>query len=169
MSPIKRNVFKRGPRSVKKSLDAREDKYPVKKPARKTDEFREEKDDGYERRPASRTHSFDRRDRYIKKEREPLSLKRATGFTAAMPEPLKVHAAGDSGMQPVTAYKLRKGLAAAQKEILETIEDVSRFFAESRHIRELELDVSFSAEGQFLGFGRAGAATIKIKINPEDL
>ena len=41
-------------------------------------------------------------------------------------------------------------------------------FVDSYSISEIELTASFSADGNFMGFGVGEAASIKIKIKPED-
>ncbi len=35
-------------------------------------------------------------------------------------------------------------------------------------IKEIELSASLNAEGKFLGFGVGGAATVTVRIGPED-
>lgn len=64
------------------------------------------------------------------------------------------------------ASKLRKGLSAAQTEIKETLQEFATLLALDFEVSEIELSISFSADGKFLGFGVGGATTIKVKIRP---
>ena len=169
MSAVKRDSFRSGPKTIKRIADVKADKYSVKRTSKKEDEFREERHDSHERRPAPRSHGIAKRGGYEKREREPMLLNRMPASSPTLLEPTRGHVAAGSSMPPVTAYKLRKGFEAAKAEITETVDEIARFLSGSRHVREIELAVSFSTEGKFLGFGPGGAAIIKLRINPADL
>jgi hypothetical protein len=70
--------------------------------------------------------------------------------------------------QPVSANKLRKGFDKAKDEINSLIKEIASTMVESYSISEIELTASFSADGKFMGFGVGGAASVKIKIKPEN-
>ena len=68
--------------------------------------------------------------------------------------------------KPVSASKLREGLAAAQDDIKQSLQEIAAIMTMDFEIAEIELSMSFSAKGEFLGFGVGGAASIKVKIKP---
>jgi hypothetical protein len=70
--------------------------------------------------------------------------------------------------QPVPASKLRTGFNKAKTEINSLIKEIASTMLESYSISEIELTASFSADGKFMGFGVGGAASVKIKIKPEN-
>ncbi|HVN95805.1 MAG TPA: hypothetical protein VMT62_05215 [Syntrophorhabdaceae bacterium] len=62
---------------------------------------------------------------------------------------------------------LKKGFAKAKTEIRSMIDEVAGLVVSGEHkVSEIELSVSFSADGKFLGFGVGGETSIKIKIVP---
>jgi len=69
-------------------------------------------------------------------------------------------------MSLIPATKLRKGLAAAQTEIKESLQEIATLLTLDFEVSEIELSISFSADGKFLGFGVGGATSIKVKIRP---
>ncbi len=69
-------------------------------------------------------------------------------------------------IQPVPANKLRNGFEKAKTEIKDMIEEIASILTSEYKIKEIELEVSFSADGKFLGFGVGGSTSIKIKITP---
>jgi hypothetical protein len=69
--------------------------------------------------------------------------------------------------QPVPASKIQIGFKKAKVEINSLIQEITSTMVESYTISEIELTASFSADGNFMGFGIGGAASIKIKIKPE--
>jgi hypothetical protein len=69
-------------------------------------------------------------------------------------------------IQPVPAGKLKKGFEKAKVEIKGMIDEVASILTGEYNIKEIELEVSFSADGKFMGFGVGGSSTIKIKIAP---
>ncbi|MFH1442089.1 MAG: hypothetical protein ABIH18_08645 [Candidatus Omnitrophota bacterium] len=68
--------------------------------------------------------------------------------------------------EPVPASKFRNGFLKAKEEIELLINDVVKTMKTEYAIKEIELAVSFNAEGKFLGFGIGGAASMKIKVAP---
>lgn len=68
----------------------------------------------------------------------------------------------------VPPSKLRAGIIAAQAEIRKSLDDIVSIMAQDFEIYEIELTASFSADGKFLGFGVGGAATITIRIRPNE-
>jgi hypothetical protein len=71
--------------------------------------------------------------------------------------------------EPVDTSALRKGFDKAKKEINDMINEIAGIMTASYNISEIELTISFSADGKFLGFGVGGAASIKIKIAPTSI
>jgi hypothetical protein len=68
--------------------------------------------------------------------------------------------------KPVDASSLRKGLEKAKRDIKNMINEIADIMTAQYSISEIELSVSFNAEGKFMGFGVGGATSIKIKIAP---
>lgn len=66
----------------------------------------------------------------------------------------------------VQASALRKGFETAKKEIRAMVDEVAGIMNDDYKIGEIELMVSFSADGKFMGFGVGGATSMKIKIVP---
>lgn len=64
------------------------------------------------------------------------------------------------------ASKLRQGMIKAQAEIRESLQEIAATLSMDFEISEIELSVSFNADGKFLGFGVGGATSLKIKIKP---
>lgn len=71
-----------------------------------------------------------------------------------------------SSVSLTPASKLRKGLTAAQTEIKESLQEIATLLTHDFEVSEIELSISFSADGKFLGFGVGGATSIKVKIRP---
>ena len=57
-------------------------------------------------------------------------------------------------------------MAKAQSEIRESLQEITAALSMNFEISEIELSISFSADGKFLGFGVGGATSLKIKIRP---
>ncbi len=72
----------------------------------------------------------------------------------------------DAKSEPVSPTKFAKGLKSAKFAIKETISGFTDFMTQDMVISEIEFSVSFSAKGEFLGFGIGGDASVKIKICP---
>jgi hypothetical protein len=64
------------------------------------------------------------------------------------------------------ASKLRAGITKAQDEIKESLQEIATLMTMDFEVAEIELTISFSADGKFLGFGVGGATSIKVKIKP---
>ena len=109
------------------------------------------------RKPAKRT---------TKKKRKKKLTKAPTGFRrnplgeVLIPD-------GDSIDTIVPPSKIMGGFEQAQKEIKKLLDGMTEF-AEDYEVSEIELSVSFSADGKFLGFGVGGATSMKIKLTPGD-
>jgi hypothetical protein len=68
--------------------------------------------------------------------------------------------------QPVPSNKLIKGLSRAKKEIEDMFGAFGNLMIQNYSIKEIGIEISFSAQGKFLGFGVGGATTLKIVIAP---
>ena len=73
-----------------------------------------------------------------------------------------------TAMPPVPASKLAVGIGKASKELRKLVRELMQAIGSDLKIREIELAVSFSADGKFLGIGVGGAATVTLKLAPED-
>ena len=89
----------------------------------------------------------------------PLGWKKNAGGVVLVEERL-------SSTSLTPASKLRKGLSAAQAEIKESLQEIATLLTLDFEVSEIELSISFSADGKFLGFGVGGATSIKVKIRP---
>jgi hypothetical protein len=73
------------------------------------------------------------------------------------------------GRQPtavIPASKLSAGLAASQTQIKKSLQELASVFTQDFVVSEIQLAMSFSAEGKFLGFGAGGAMSVKVTIRP---
>jgi hypothetical protein len=68
----------------------------------------------------------------------------------------------------VRPSKLRQGLISAQEEIRKSFKEIAAFSSQDFEVAEIEVSISFNADGKFLGFGVGGAFSIKIKIKPTE-
>jgi hypothetical protein len=68
--------------------------------------------------------------------------------------------------EPVPANKLYAGLAGARDEIKRVVAEFATAMTEEYNIKEIAMQISYSADGKFLGFGVGGAASITVKIGP---
>jgi ribosomal protein L18E len=66
----------------------------------------------------------------------------------------------------VPPNKLREGIEAAQGQIKKTLQGFAGVFTQDFEVAEIELTLSFNAEGKFLGFGGGGAMSVAVKIVP---
>lgn len=168
MPTTKRDSWKGGPRTVKRTSEPAGDRYPVKRPYKKAPDFGEEKSEWGERRPAAprspRPYGYEKREGFDKRDAMPVTRK-----TYAPPRSADTsHEAvstGDYG-QPIPAYKLKKGLEAAKADIAAMANQVANLLTEDYTVKEVEFSVSFNNEGKFIGFGNGGSATIKIRLAP---
>jgi hypothetical protein len=68
----------------------------------------------------------------------------------------------------VSAAALKRGFERAKDEITGMCEEISALMTNRYHIDKVELTVSFSSSGEFIGFGTGGAASIKITVIPSE-
>ncbi|MBA4417525.1 MAG: hypothetical protein C0392_06410 [Syntrophus sp. (in: bacteria)] len=87
--------------------------------------------------------------------------KREPGFVPGEKRPIAAE-------QPktVSAAALKRGFERAKDEITGMCDEISALMTSRYNIGEVELTVSFSSNGDFIGFGAGGAASIKITIIP---
>lgn len=71
----------------------------------------------------------------------------------------------ESVAKPVAPSKLQKGLVTAQSQIRKMLDAILPEDG-SFEVKEISLEVSFSADGKFLGIGVGGATSMTIKIAP---
>jgi hypothetical protein len=168
MATPKKEYFKSGPKTIRKTADAKGEPYTAKRSTRKPVDFGDERGDRGERRPAARPYGYDRREGFEKRpeRREPMHVMRKAPAPSPRIVEAPVAAAPGGVSQVVSAYKLKKGLEAAKAEIDEMVDAIAGSLAGRGQISEVELVVSFNADGKFMGFGAAGAATLKIRIVP---
>ena len=69
--------------------------------------------------------------------------------------------------EPVLPKKIRSGIERSKEEISKLMKELSDL-TDGYEIKEIELAVSFSADGKFLGIGVGGATTIKIRFMPNE-
>jgi hypothetical protein len=69
-------------------------------------------------------------------------------------------------LAPVPTTKLSKGIDKAKAEIQKLLKEFASIMTSEFGVTEIELAVSFSADGKFLGVGIGGAASIKVRIKP---
>lgn len=70
--------------------------------------------------------------------------------------------------QPVAVGKLKDGIKQANKALAEVIEQFGEGIQGDYDISQLEAQVSFGADGRFLGFGQGGAVSFSLTITPLD-
>ena len=86
------------------------------------------------------------------------------GYTV---QPSGLHVLTESTTSTViTPGKLQVGIESAKSQIKSTLQNLATVFTEDFEVAEIELSVTFSADGKFLGFGTGGAMSIKVKIRP---
>ena len=68
--------------------------------------------------------------------------------------------------EPVSPGKISSGIAKSKEEISKLMKELGDL-TDGYEIKEIELAVSFSADGKFLGIGVGGATTIKIRFIPD--
>ncbi|MDQ5987529.1 MAG: hypothetical protein CSYNP_03274 [Syntrophus sp. SKADARSKE-3] len=167
MPTTKKDSWKGGPKTVKRTSGPDGDRYPAKRPYKKISDFGEEKKEWGERKPAPRSprsYGYEKREGADRRDAIP-----ATRKTYAPPRPAETsHETVSSSdySQPIPGYKLKKGLEAAKAEIAAMADQVANLLTEDYTVRDVEFSVSFNAEGKFIGFGKGGSATIKIRLAP---
>ena len=85
------------------------------------------------------------------------------GYERSVTSPLLVPT-GTS--QPVSPSKLNAGLKTAATEIRSLLNSFEAL-ADGYAVAELELAVSFSADGKFLGIGVGGATSMTVRLRPK--
>ena len=68
---------------------------------------------------------------------------------------------------PIKASKMRSGLKEASKALCELMNEFDISLGNSYCMKEIELALSFNAEGKFMGFGIGGATSISIRVAPK--
>lgn len=67
----------------------------------------------------------------------------------------------------VAPSKIKAGIRTARRQIEESLEEVLEIFTGPYRISQIELEISFNADGKFLGFGVGGATSMKVVVAPE--
>lgn len=73
---------------------------------------------------------------------------------------------GNESPSYVTTGKLQAGIESAKDQIKGTLQNIAAVFTQDFEVSEIELSVTFTADGKFLGFGTGGAMSVKVKIRP---
>lgn len=68
----------------------------------------------------------------------------------------------------VATGKLQAGIESAKDQIKGTLKNIASLFTQDFEVSEIELSVTFTADGKFLGFGTGGAMSAKVKIRPSN-
>jgi hypothetical protein len=63
--------------------------------------------------------------------------------------------------------KLVEGIKRAKREIQGVVNELADF-ADGYDVTEVSLEVSFNADGKFLGVGVGGATSLQLKLKPSD-
>jgi hypothetical protein len=155
------NPSKRPPRGLSEKAD------------RSTDSFRGRKDKSSEYfTPSGRTtrdlpEKADRSTGDIRGHREGKPFfsfdrpKREQGFVSGDKKPVT-----PEHPKTVSAAALKRGFERAKDEILGVCDEISSLMSSRHNVGTIELTVSFSSTGEFIGFGVGGAASIKITVTP---
>ncbi len=155
------NSSKRPPRGLSEKTErgsdgfrGRKDKpsehfIPPGRTARDLPERTDRGSDGFQgRREAKPFHHFDR-------------PKQEPGFAFGDKRP-----AAQEQPKTVSAAALKRGFQRAKDEITGMCDEISTLMTSRYNIGNVELIVSFNSNGEFIGFGAGGAASIKITIIP---
>ncbi len=73
---------------------------------------------------------------------------------------------GSESHSYVKTGKLQAGIESAKDQIKGTLQNIAAVFTQDFEVSEIELSVTFTADGKFLGFGTGGAMSVKVKISP---
>lgn len=68
----------------------------------------------------------------------------------------------------VATGKLQAGIENAKDQIKGTLKNIASVFTQDFEVSEIEISVTFTADGKFLGFGTGGAMSAKVKIRPSN-
>jgi hypothetical protein len=96
------------------------------------------------------------------------SSKPPAGYKRQSKSGILVPSSMDDGAAIVPTNKLEKGLQEAKESIRSMAYQVADSLGDAFDLAELELEVSFSADGKFMGFGVGGATSIRIKFTPAE-
>jgi len=66
----------------------------------------------------------------------------------------------------VPANKLEKGIHDAKNHLSSIIRELADLATKDFEIDSVTLEIGFSADGKFMGFGVGGTTTIKITVKP---
>lgn len=94
--------------------------------------------------------------------------RRATSTQGFVQSPEGVYVPA-SAVPPVPTSKLTDGIGKASKDLRRLVRGLMQAIGSDLTIREIELAISFNAEGKFLGIGVGGAATVTLKLAPQDV
>jgi hypothetical protein len=68
---------------------------------------------------------------------------------------------------PVPPARIKKGIAAARESLRGVLDEFEDFLTTEYAIKDIQLEIAFSAKGEFLGLGVGGATSIKVTIAPK--
>jgi hypothetical protein len=68
--------------------------------------------------------------------------------------------------KPVHANVLKRGIQKAREEAARLLRGFADTLSEEYVVKQIEMTVSFSADGKFLGFGPGGAVSAKLIVAP---
>jgi hypothetical protein len=63
---------------------------------------------------------------------------------------------------------IEKGIAEAKSQIRDVFYDMAEALGDDFYVKGMELEVSFNADGKFLGLGVGGATSIKVSVGPAE-
>lgn len=69
----------------------------------------------------------------------------------------------------VNTTKIEQGITEAQFHIRRAVHSMQETLGDDIELTEVQLELSFSADGKFLGIGIGGATSIRITVKPSDL
>jgi len=74
----------------------------------------------------------------------------------------------EDGNDVVPQGRLEQGISEAKDSIRNMALQIADSLGDSFDLTELELEVSFSADGKFMGFGVGGATSVRVKFVPTE-
>ncbi|HHQ4453414.1 hypothetical protein V6S06_13460 [Aeromonas hydrophila] len=99
------------------------------------------------------------------KKRESINAPKPPGYTESKGG---LYVPDDGSSSYVATGKLQAGIESAKEQIKGTLKNIASLFTQDFEVSEIELSVTFSADGKFLGFGTGGAMSAKVKIRPSN-
>jgi len=157
MPAFRKDAQRGAPKTFRKTDDAKRRTYPERTAPKRSEDFHS-REERTERRFPARPYGADREDR------EPMHVIRRN--PRPQTDTFRKTPPANDALQPLPPYLLKKGIEAARSEIGAMLEGISSLSSGNFQIQEVEIDVSFNADGKFLGFGAGGAATIRIRVAP---